>query len=229
MSEQTISLKIWNAAKSLGLTDAGAAAVCGNAQAESALIENNLENSKERPLGMNDAQYTAAVDNGSYSNFVYDSAGFGIFQLTHWSRKKAYFDLVRTRGVSIADVDAQLDYFKIEMTQDFPGLLSLLRASNDVKTCSDAFMVQFENPADKSEGKKMERYRKSMTFYNEFSGKGVVGESKGDTGIPTFPPDQSIMILQAVLNYNGYKCRADGYKDEAFMDKLREFVADIGG
>jgi len=27
---------------------------------------------------MSDAQYTAAVDNGSYTNFIHDSAGYGL-------------------------------------------------------------------------------------------------------------------------------------------------------
>lgn len=189
------------------------------------MIENNLENAKEKPLGMTDAEYVEAVDNGTH-DFVWDQAGFGIFQLTFWSRKKAYLDLVRKNGVSIADVNAQLLYFQKEMTEDFSSLYNLLRISNDVKECSDAFMTIFENPADKSAAKKQERYEKSMKYFIQFSTSSASSPAPS-TG--KFPPDLSIMLIQTVLNYNGYRCRSDGYKDEEFYKQLREFVADIGG
>ena len=53
----------------------GVAGLMGNLNAESGLNPNNLQNSYEKSLGMTDAQYTAAVDNGSYTNFAKDSAG----------------------------------------------------------------------------------------------------------------------------------------------------------
>jgi hypothetical protein len=40
---------------------------------------------------MNDASYTVAVDNGSYTNFTHDSAGYGLAQWTYWSRKQGLF------------------------------------------------------------------------------------------------------------------------------------------
>jgi hypothetical protein len=40
---------------------------------------------------MNDASYTAAVDNGSYTNFTHDFAGYGLAQWTYWSRKQGLF------------------------------------------------------------------------------------------------------------------------------------------
>lgn len=66
----------------------GVAGLMGNLYAESGLRPNNLQNSYETKLGMSDVSYTAAVDNGSYSNFVRDSAGYGLAQWTHWSRKR---------------------------------------------------------------------------------------------------------------------------------------------
>lgn len=43
----------------------GVAGLMGNLYAESALRPNNLQNTYEKKLGLSDAQYTAAVDNGS--------------------------------------------------------------------------------------------------------------------------------------------------------------------
>ena len=80
--------KIWNYLIGKGLSAAGAAGLMGNLYAESGLRPNNLQNSYEKSLGYSDEAYTAAVDNGSYGNFVRDSAGYGLAQWTYWSRKQ---------------------------------------------------------------------------------------------------------------------------------------------
>ncbi len=53
----------------------GVAGLMGNLFAESGLQPSNLQNSYEESLGYSDASYTQAVDSGSYSNFISDSAG----------------------------------------------------------------------------------------------------------------------------------------------------------
>lgn len=52
----------------------GTAGLMGNLYAESALKPNNLQNTYEKKLGLSDAKYTAKVDDGSYTNFIKDSA-----------------------------------------------------------------------------------------------------------------------------------------------------------
>ena len=74
--------KIWNYLVGKGLSEAGAAGLMGNLYAESGLRPNNLQNSYEKSLGYSDEAYTAAVDSGSYGNFVRDSAGYGLAQWT---------------------------------------------------------------------------------------------------------------------------------------------------
>ena len=59
----------------------------GNLYAESGLNPMNLQNSYEKKLGMTNSQYTQAVDNSPYSNFVKDSARYDLAQQTYWSRK----------------------------------------------------------------------------------------------------------------------------------------------
>ncbi len=51
---------------------------------------------------MTDTTYTAAVDSGSYTNFVHDSAGYGLAQWTYHSRKQALLDFARAAGKSAA-------------------------------------------------------------------------------------------------------------------------------
>ena len=85
----TTEMTIWTTLRAAGLTEAGTAGLMGNLKAESALIPTNLQNTFERKLGYTDATYTAAVDNGSYTNFAKDAAGYGLAQWTYHTRKAA--------------------------------------------------------------------------------------------------------------------------------------------
>ena len=62
--------KIWDFLSAKGLNDFAVAGVMGNLYAESGLNPENLQNNFEVTLGMNDHQYTMAVDNYVYDNFV---------------------------------------------------------------------------------------------------------------------------------------------------------------
>jgi hypothetical protein len=78
---------MWDYFKAKGLNDFGVAGLMGNLYAESGLRPTNLQNTYEKKLDMSDAEYTAAVDAGVYTNFVNDSAGYGLAQWTYWSLK----------------------------------------------------------------------------------------------------------------------------------------------
>ena len=69
---------IWNYLINKGFSVYGVAGIMGNMQAESCVTPNNLQGEYNTKLNMTDAQYTAAVDNGTYTNFVHDSAGYGL-------------------------------------------------------------------------------------------------------------------------------------------------------
>lgn len=74
----TVEEQIWNFLKGKGLNNYGIAGLMGNLYAESGLKATNLQNSYEKKLGMTDDSYTTSVDNGDYTNFVRDSAGYGL-------------------------------------------------------------------------------------------------------------------------------------------------------
>ena len=167
LSGSTTQEKVWNYFKGKGFTNAGAAAMMGNIQAESAFSSNNLQDSYERSLGYNDASYTTAVDNGSYSKskFVYDAAGYGLCQWTYWSRKQGLYEFVKNRGVSISNLEAQLDYTYSELSSK--GLVSYLKSVTDLYEATVKIMVVFENPADQSQSAKNLRYSYAQNFYND--------------------------------------------------------------
>lgn len=120
----------------------------GNLFAESGLIPTSLQNSYESKLGMNDASYTAAVDNGSYTNFTHDSAGYGLAQWTYWSRKQGLFQLCKSRGKSIGDLNTQLDFLYQELTTSYSQLLKILKTTSSIEEASNLVVTQFERPAD---------------------------------------------------------------------------------
>ena len=57
-----------------GTTVEGACALLGNLEAESGFNPKNLQDTYNTSLKMTDEEYTKAVDNGTYKNFVRDSA-----------------------------------------------------------------------------------------------------------------------------------------------------------
>lgn len=141
----------------------------GNLFAESGLIPTNLQNSYESKLGMNDASYTAAVDNGSYTNFTHDSAGYGLAQWTYWSRKQGLFQLCKSRGKSIGDLNTQLDFLYQELTTSYSQLLKILKTTSSVEEASNLVVTQFERPADQSSSTLKQRALYSQRYFNTYS------------------------------------------------------------
>ena len=97
------AVEIWGYFQAKGLTVYGIAGLMGNLYAESGLNPRNLQNTYEKSLHFTDASYTAAVDNGTYTNFVYDKAGYGLAQWTYRSRKQALLAFAKAAGKSIGD------------------------------------------------------------------------------------------------------------------------------
>lgn len=167
--------RIWNYLKDKGLNDYACAGVEGNLFCESGNRPNNLENQYEKKLGMTDDEYVRKVDSGEYTNFVHDSAGFGLAQWTYWSRKQGLLEYMRGRDLSIADLGGQLDYLWIEMSRN-GTLMNALMSAKSVYEATVIFMVVFENPADKSDRAKQRRTEIAQQYYDAYAGDTPVGE-----------------------------------------------------
>lgn len=74
-----------------------------------------------------EAVYTAAVDNGTYTNFVKDSAGYGLAQWTYWSRKEALLKYAQSKKKSIGDFDMQLEFLWKELSESYKGIIADLK------------------------------------------------------------------------------------------------------
>lgn len=163
--------KIWNYLVGKGLSKAGAAGLMGNLYAESALNPQNLQNSYESKLGYTDSSYTAAVDSGSYNNFVRDSAGYGLAQWTYWSRKQNMLEFARAAGKSIGDLEMQLDFLFKELSESYKSVLSVLKTATTVKAASDSVLLNFERPADTGTTVQTKRAGYGQQYYDKYAAK----------------------------------------------------------
>ena len=163
--------KIWNYLKSKGLNDYGVSGLMGNLYAESALKPNNLQDTYERSLGYSDDRYVSAVDNGTYTNFIYDAAGFGLAQWTFWSRKKALYEFAKSKNKSIGDLEMQLEFLIKELTKDYASVLNTLKNADSIQEASNAVLLKFERPADQSVSMQNRRTSYSQNYYNKFANK----------------------------------------------------------
>ena len=148
----------------------GVAGLMGNLYAESALRPNNLQNTYEKKLGLSDTQYTAKVDDGSYTNFVKDSAGYGLAQWTYWSRKQALQEYAKASGKSIGDLDMQLAFIWKELSEGYKALLKTLQAATSVTDASTAVLTQYERPADQGASVQAKRTGYGQTYYDKYAG-----------------------------------------------------------
>ena len=160
--------KIWNFLKAKGLSNCGVAAVMGNLNAESGLSPTNLQNSYESKLG-SDSEYTAKVDNGSYTNFVHDSAGYGLAQWTFWSRKQNLLNFAKAQGKSIGDLEMQLDFLWKELSEGYKALVQTLKIATDILSASTAFLTQFERPANMGASAQNTRASYGQKYYDTYA------------------------------------------------------------
>ena len=169
MNERTI----WNKLISAGMTKAGASGLMGNLYAESALNPKNLQQTYEKSLGYSDENYTQAVDNGSYKNFVRDCAGYGLAQWTFWTRKEALLNYANDNGVSIGDLNMQVAFLIKELKTGYSAVWKILCTASDVKAASDAVMCQYECPADVSASARTKRAGFGQKYYDIFANSTV--------------------------------------------------------
>ena len=158
----------------------GAAGLMGNLFAESGLHPNNLQNSYNKKLNITDEEYTRLVDDGNYQEFIADKAGYGLAQWTFWSRKQALLDFAKDRGVSIADLQMQLDFMWKELNDSHPAVLIVLKEVKSVREASDAVLMWYERPADQSEAVQVKRAGYGQGYYEKYAGGEVSGGSQDE-------------------------------------------------
>ena len=165
----TTEEKIWTYLKAQGCTEAGAAGLMGNLFAESGLKPTNLQKTSEKKLGFTDDSYTKAVDNGTYGNFVRDSAGYGLAQWTYYSRKQNMLTFHTKKGKSIGDLNTQLEFLVHELTTSYKSSVwEVLKSAKSILEASNAVLLKFERPADQSTAVQNKRASFGQEYYNKY-------------------------------------------------------------
>lgn len=176
----SVEEQLWFALLDAGYSKISAAGVLGNLYAESGIRSDNLQNTYEKSLGMSDNQYTEAVNNGTYSNFINDSAGYGLAQWTSAGRKQGLYLFAQSKGANINDSSMQIEYLLGEISQSggangyatfqmSKGRRGYTYASwKDASTVEEsamAFCYVFERPA---EGDHSNRITYAQMYYDRY-------------------------------------------------------------
>ena len=160
--------KLWDVLLAKIGNEYGVAGLMGNLYAESALRSNNLQQTYEKSLGFTDESYTSAVDDGSYTDFIKDSAGYGLAQWTYWSRKQGLIEYAQSVGKSIGDFEMQMEYLIKELETNHKSTLKALKAAQSVFEASTYVLIHYEAPADQGEAVQAKRASYGEKYYSAY-------------------------------------------------------------
>ena len=214
---------IWDFLKKEGFSDFGVAGLMGNLDAESALRPNNLQDTYSRSLGLSDAEYTAKVDNGTYTNFVRDSAGYGLAQWTYWSRKENLLNYAKSKKKSIGDLEMQLEFLVQELKISYKNsVYNILVNATTVQQASDVVLMNFERPAN-AVAQKSKRAAMGQVYYDKYA-KGVENTTMATN---TYKKGQKTKLSEN-FNSSEFDCHGSGCCSETIVNpKLVEYVQKI--
>lgn len=218
MSTQTIYSQLIAA----GLSKAGACGLMGNMNAESAMRANNAQDGMTK---LTDAEYTAGVDNGTYTNFVRDAVGYGLCQWTYWTRKQNLLNFAKQKGVSIGDESMQVEFAIQELKTGYPGLWSFLCTTDNVHDAAGRVCTEFERPAVNNI---TVRASAGLRFFEE-----LTDEPKAETSesaAPATPSTPSTSDTEEVVEVKlrVLKKGANGEQVKALQTFLRGCGYDLG-
>lgn len=216
---------MWEYFISCGLNEYGVAGLMGNLYAESGFIPTNLQNTYEKKLGLSDAEYTASVDSGEYSNFVNDKAGYGIAQWTYWSLKRDLLAYAKSKDTSIGDGKMQMEFLVQQLKKDYLAVWRILTSAKSVREASDAVLLKFERPADQSKAVQIARANYGQKYYNQFAKKEMVNPNNPVNPNQPEPPKAfkpyTVKVQASLLNYRSgpgtnYKINGTIKKNEIY-------------
>lgn len=229
------ALNIINRLINAGMTVNGALGMWGNIMAESGGKSNIVQRGMTQ---YDDETYTRYVDEGRLE-FCHDCAGYGLIQLTFWSRKKGLLDRAKARGVSVGDENLQVDYLIEEIKTYSKTWKAVTNPATSIYDATAIICTDFERPAVNNIDK---RYQYAVDAYNTYKDQldgHVDAEPTPEPElIPTDPVTLSIIkrgdrgisvaMMQIALKCHGYwtyplEKWADGDFGSGTENKLKLF------
>lgn len=225
--------QLWFALLDAGYSKIAAAGVLGNIFAESGVRADNLQNSYETKLGMTDEEYTEAVNNGTYADFINDSAGYGLAQWTSAGRKEGLYLFAQSRGTDINDSSMQIEYLLGEISQSggADGYATFQMGTNKrgysysswkdataVDEAAMAFCYVFERPYGTDHN---DRATYANMYYERYKDATELSSSIGDIELTGDNQAKMQAMLQdaiRIANDNRYGYSQENRNDEFYYD-----------
>lgn len=173
---------IWGYLIGKGFSEAAAAGIMGNWEAESGFKSNCVQGDylQSNPTQY-DEDYARGVNTGSISkdDFIYNGpggGGYGLAQWTTYSRKEGLYEFAKDQGTDIDDLKMQLDYFMKELeSSSYNSLLedSFKCMDGGAESAIEAaikFHEIYEGSADSDEQVRNNRGGNAEKIYNELHG-----------------------------------------------------------
>ena len=180
--------KIWRWLKErTTLPEVAIAGIMGNFEAESncepCRVQGDLDEDRAQSR-----RYAERVDSGELTDysFAHDGKGWGLYQLTFWSRKAGFLEYCRLRGCSVAELEAQLEYMLTE--NEYKLIEQRLMRCATVNEAAELFCREFERPAVCNT---VARANYGQGFYAQFHGAEAGPENK---------IQQAMALLQEAVN-----------------------------
>lgn len=252
----TVQEKVWFSLLNAGYSKYAAAGVLGNIWAESGFASNNLENSSNNKSGLSDEEFTNLVNEGTitrdefikcekYSTYSKQGwiYGYGLAQWTSAGRKQGLYDFAKSKGVSIDDVNMQVEYILAEITgtgaDGFAGCqLSPYKGytiddwvnATSAGKAAEAFCWIFEKPG----GWNSARATKAEEYYQLYKDRAIGGsyeENQNQYGVNGYYTASSgrrhTILNQHKINGWALTCNraacaiiASGYSDESSTELI---------
>lgn len=229
---------IYNICRQQGMTEAGALATVGNFQCESTCEPFRVEGDFS-PYKTISLAYVQGVTDGSISRyqFSHDGKGFGLYQLTFWSRKQEYYDYWKASNDKLDSAELQTLFAIKEMKRDFSMLWTFLTQTNDIFTACSRICREFERPAYNNVDARIQaanRFKNELDLDNWQSGDDPTPEpepepmpQKDELVLRTIDKNcngfNEVYLLQSLLLCRGYEVVVSGVWDYELTDCVKVF------
>lgn len=132
---------------SSGFSKEATIGIMANLYAESGYNPINLQNSYESKLGYTDSSYTLAVDNGTYTKFSSDSAGYGLVQWTSGGRKLNLYNYAKERNTSIGNFETQFNFMLRELERSYSNTYKYITGNHSAVDTGAYWCDHYESPS----------------------------------------------------------------------------------
>lgn len=232
-------LTIFEQLRRAGCTVTGTLALMGNWQEESGLEACRLQGDFQ-PDRWPSKNYAERVDSGAIpaDQYYRDGKGWGLTQLTFWTRKKGFLEYCRRKGCSIADEAAQVEFAVAELKTEYASLWSFLCTCSEdqLYTATERVCREFERPAYNNV---RERFADVKALRDTIQSKAVesIDNTVTDASDKYWPPrmicqgmfGDDVAVLQALLRAHGYTLAdSPGIFGDSTETATRKYQADNG-